>query len=45
MRLDVRCKDCKFFNGKVPGEIDCANNLGDSWDPEQQACDNFVRKA
>ncbi|MCK4496679.1 MAG: hypothetical protein KAU24_00670 [Candidatus Aenigmarchaeota archaeon] len=44
MRFDVRCKDCKFFKKEVSEDIDCANNLGDTWDPENQACDNFIQR-
>jgi hypothetical protein len=44
MRFDVKCKNCIFFEGSVPPRLDCANNDGSVWDPEQQACDNFRGK-
>jgi hypothetical protein len=44
MRFDVKCRDCRFFKNEVPGDMDCANNLGESWDPGFQACDNFSKR-
>ena len=44
MRFDVKCIDCKYFRKKAPQIIDCANMLGKAWDPEKQACDNFVQR-
>ncbi|MCX6818317.1 MAG: hypothetical protein NTU57_05675 [Candidatus Aenigmarchaeota archaeon] len=43
MRFDVKCRDCVFFKGKAPPVTDCANIDGKIWDPEQRACDNFVK--
>ena len=44
MRFDVKCKDCIFFKGESPPRIECVNNDGSIWDPEDRACDNFRRK-
>ncbi|MCK4335624.1 MAG: hypothetical protein KAT94_04565 [Candidatus Aenigmarchaeota archaeon] len=44
MRFDEKCRNCIFFKGNVPNDIECANNDGSIWDPGQQACDNFTKK-
>ncbi|MEM5871708.1 MAG: hypothetical protein QW051_02430 [Candidatus Aenigmatarchaeota archaeon] len=45
MRFDARCSECKFFKLKnIPSHIECANNDGSVWDPNEKACDNFVNK-
>lgn len=44
MRFDENCKNCVFFRGSVPNDVECANNDGSAWDPESQACNNFAKK-
>lgn len=44
MRFDAACKECRYFMKKTPEDMDCANRLGNIWDPGKQACDNFVKR-
>lgn len=42
--MDVRCEDCRFYRKGIPNSFECANNIGDAWNPSEQACNNFEQK-
>ena len=41
MRFDKKCNECVYFKKPILGDVCCANNDGEAWDPVQKACDEF----